>query len=146
MLRQGAAVAREALTVRGDVSLAGDVLVVVPRTGHRVRGRAQPSALVGELQRRRPGWRLVDVADAERAAAEVAGAGARPVLLVVESADSGHDAAVARAVLAAAPEAVVVYGGLSRADHPGPRTVHSHGTGAATAVATADVLLGEVTP
>lgn len=146
MLRQGAAVARQTLTVRGDVSLSGDVLVVLPRPVTGYAAGHKPSALVTELQRRRPGWQLVDVTDAEQAAAEAASAGARPVLLVVESADRGHDAAVARAVLAAAPGAVVVYGGLSRSDHPGARTVHSHGTGAATAVATADVLLGEVTP
>ena len=40
---------------------------------------------------------------------------------------------------------MVVYGGLRGGDDPGARTVHTHGTGAATAVAAADVLLGEGT-
>jgi hypothetical protein len=47
-------------------------------------------------------------------------------------------------VLDATPDAVVVYGGLARADDPGTRTVHTHGTGLATAEAAADLLLGEV--
>jgi hypothetical protein len=104
----------------------------------------KPSALVAELQRRRPGWRYVDVADADRAVAEVRAADGRPVAVVTEGADSRDNAALARAVLEHAPAAVVVYGGLRRADDPGARTVHTHGTGAATAVAAADVLLGEV--
>jgi hypothetical protein len=76
--------------------------------------------------------------------AEVRLADGRPVAVVTEGAGSRDNAALARAVLEHAPDAVVVYGGLRRADDPGTRTVHTHGTGAATAVAAADVLLGEV--
>jgi beta-N-acetylhexosaminidase len=143
-LRRGAAVAARALTVAGDVRLDGDVLVLVPRPVTGYAAGHKPSALVAELQRRRPGWRYVDVADADQAVAEVRAADGRPVAVVTEGADSRDNAALARAVLEHAPAAVVVYGGLRRADDPGARTVHTHGTGAATAVAAADVLLGEV--
>ncbi len=50
------------------------------------------------------------------------------------------------AVLERRPDAVVVHGGLRRDDEGttwGTRTVHTHGTGAATAVAAVNVLLGE---
>ncbi len=145
MLGQGAATAADALRVRGDVRLDGDVLVLVPRPVTGYAAGHKPSALVAELQRRRPGWRYADVADADLATAEARAADGRPVALVLEGADSARSAAVARAVLAEVPDAVVVYGGLRREDDPGSRTVHTHGTGAATAVAAADVLLGEVT-
>jgi hypothetical protein len=47
------------------------------------------------------------------------------------------------AVLEEHPRAVVVYGGLPTPEDAGRRTVHTFGTGAATAAATADLLLGE---
>ena len=144
MLAQGAATAARALTVRGDVRIDGDVLVLVPRPVTGYAAGHKPSALVAELQRRRPGWRYADVADADQAAAEARAAGGRPVAVVVEGTDGRRNADLASAVLAEVPDAVVVHGGLRREDDPGSRTVHTHGTGAATAVAAADVLLGEV--
>ena len=105
----------------------------------------KPSALVAELQRRRPGWQYVDVAGAAHAATEAGTAAGRPVAVVVEGADGRRTTELVGAVLGQAPDAVVVYGGLRRLDDLGSRTVHTHGTGAATAVAAADVLLGEVT-
>jgi beta-N-acetylhexosaminidase len=145
MLAQGAAIAARALTVSGDVRLDGDVLVLVPRAVAGYAAGHKPSALLAELQRRRPGWQYADVADADQATAEALAAGGRPVALVLEGADGARSAAVAHAVLAEVPDAVVLHGGLRREDDPGSRTVHAHGTGAATAVAVADVLLGEVT-
>jgi hypothetical protein len=46
-------------------------------------------------------------------------------------------------VLGTDPAAVIVYGGLPTPDDRGARTVHAHGTGAATATAVIDLLLGE---
>lgn len=143
MLGQGAAVARRALTVTGDVRVDGDVLVIVPRPVTGYAAGHKPSALLAELQRRRPGWTYVEVADEPRAADEARASAGRPVVVVAEGADGRRTAALAGAILSVAPDAVVVYGGLRRADDPGTRTVHTHGTGAATAVAAADVLLGE---
>ena len=121
------------------------MLVLGPRPVTGYAAGHKPSALVAELQRRRPGWRYADVADADQAAAEARAWAGRPVAVVVEGADSRGSVELAGTVLADVPDAVVVYGGLRRADDPGTRTVHTHGTGAATAVAAADVLLGEDT-
>ena len=121
------------------------MLVIVPRPVTGYAAGHKPSTLLAELQRRRPGWTYVEVADERRAAAEARAAAGRPVAVVAEGADGRRTAALAGAILAAAPDAVVVYGGLRRDDDPGTRTVHTHGTGAATAVAAADVLLGEGT-
>jgi len=145
MLAQGAAVAARALSVSGDVRLDGDVLVLVPRAVTGYAAGHKPSALVAELQRRRPGWQYVDVAGAAQAATEAGTAAGRPVAVVVEGADGRRTTELVGAVLGQAPDAVVVYAGLRRVDDLGSRTVHTHGTGAATAVAAADVLLGEVT-
>ena len=68
------------------------------------------------------------------------------VLGVVEGADTHALAPAVAAVLERRPDAVVVHGGLRRDDEGttwGTRTVHTHGTGAATAVAAVNVLLGE---
>jgi beta-N-acetylhexosaminidase len=136
----GCEIARRALTITGDVRLAGDALVLTPRAALGYAAGQRPSELVAELRRRRPRWQVRAVSEpgeAASAAAEAAGG----VLLVVE----GHavDRGLVDAVLAAAPEAVVVYGGLPRAEDSGARTLHTHGTGAASAVAGADALLGE---
>ena len=145
MLARGAATAARALTIRGDVRLDGDVLVLVPRPVTGYAAGHKPSALVAELQRRRPGWRYAEVADPDQATTEVLAAAGRPVAVLVGGTASARGTAVVHAVLAEVPDTVVVYGGLRREDDPGSRTVHTHGTGAATAVAAADVLLGEVT-
>jgi beta-N-acetylhexosaminidase len=132
----GAEVARRALTVRGDVRLGADAVVVAtePDTGFAA-GRV-PSALLGLLRERRPHWRVVEPADVPADG---------DALVVVEGLREPRADAVVRAVLAANPGAVVVYGGLARADDPGERTVHTHGTGAATARATVDLVLGDAT-
>lgn len=141
LLARGAAVATRALTVVGDVRLRDDAVVVVPRPVTGYAAGRKPSAFVTELQRRRPGWRVVehlDVADADDHGADV--------LVVVEGSDTHALAPVVAAVLDRRPGAVVVHGGLRRDDEGttwGTRTVHTHGTGAATAVAAVSVLLGE---
>ena len=139
LLDRGAAVAARALTVVGDGRLRDEAVVVVPRpaTGYAAGGK--PSALVTELQRRRPGWRVVErLEEAEPDDGDV--------LVVVEGADTHALAPAVAAVLERRPDAVVVHGGLRRDDEGttwGTRTVHTHGTGAATAVAAVNVLLGE---
>ncbi|MEP9380846.1 glycoside hydrolase family 3 protein [Nocardioides cheoyonin] len=137
----GARVAANALTTTGDVRLRGDAVVLAPAAALGYAAGRRPSELLAELARRRPGWPVVDVTDAAAAAAAArAAAPAREVLVVVEGNDPRHD--LVGAVLAQVPDAVVAYGGLARPDDPGARTLHTHGTGAATAVAAADVLLG----
>jgi beta-N-acetylhexosaminidase len=130
----GAEVARRALTVQGDVRLGSDTVVVAtrPRTGYAA-GRV-PSALLARLRERRPAWAVVEPGDLR---------GDADVLVVVEGVREPAADALVRDVLAARPDAVVVYGGLSRPDDPGSRTVHTHGAGAGTARATVDLLLGE---
>jgi hypothetical protein len=82
----------------------------------------------------------VDGPDAARAAARDAGA---EVLVVVEGRPDPMHARAVAAVLEEHPRSVVVYGGLPTPEDAGRRTVHTFGTGAATAAATADLLLGE---
>jgi beta-N-acetylhexosaminidase len=142
LLGRGAVVAARALTVVGDVRLRDEAVVVVPRPVTGYAAGRKPSALVTELQRRRPGWRVVEhLDDADSGDLEAA-----DVLVVVEGSDTHALAPAVAAVLDRRPDACVVHGGLRRDDEGtswGTRTVHTHGTGAATAVAAVSVLLGE---
>ncbi|RYU11920.1 beta-N-acetylhexosaminidase [Nocardioides iriomotensis] len=137
LIAAGTAVAARALTVAGDIRLRDDAVVVVPRpvTGYAAGRKA--SALVAELQARRPGWRFAESLDDTVPAEDT------DVLVVVEGADTVALAPAVAAVLDVRPDAVVVHGGLRRADDQGARTIHTHGSGAATARATALLLLGE---
>ena len=137
----GTDVAARALTVRGDVRVTGDAVVVFPRPPFGYAAGRMPSALLTRLRASRPSWQVREVDDPLAARRAAQGAGA--VLLVVEGRYDPDVAASVRAVLEVAPDAVVVYGGLARADDPGRHTVHSHGTGAATARAVAGLLLGD---
>jgi beta-N-acetylhexosaminidase len=135
-LELGAELAARALTVTGDVRLGADAVVLVPPAQLGMAAGRIPSALLAELHERRPHWRQVPVADPASAAAAATG----DVLIVVEGSDPHHD--LVRAVLERAPDAVVAYTGLRRADDPGARTLHTHGPGAASARAAAQALAG----
>jgi beta-N-acetylhexosaminidase len=137
----GAAVATRALRVRGDVRVDGEAVVLVPRAPMSYAAGRADSALVTRLRSARPGWPVHDVRGPDEARA-VAGTGGE-VLVVVEGRPDPSYAAVVAAVLEDHPRAVVVYGGLPTPHDAGGRTVHTHGTGAATAEATLDQLLGE---
>jgi beta-N-acetylhexosaminidase len=140
LLAAGTAVAARALAVAGDVRINDDAVVVVPRPVTGYAAGHKPSALVAELQRRRPGWRLVEGPEGLDVP------GGTDVLVVVEGMDTAALAPTVRAVLDGRPDAVVVHGGLPRDDDGdawGTRTVHSFGTGAATARAVVRLLLGE---
>ena len=142
----GTAVAARALRVAGDVRLAGQAVVLVPRAAVSYAAGRAGSALVDRLRSARPGWPVHDVRGPDEARAAVLGAGldaGGEVLLVVEGRPDPSYAAVVAAVLETHPQAVVVYGGLPTPHDAGGRTVHTHGTGAATAAATLDLLLGE---
>ncbi|QWZ09431.1 glycoside hydrolase [Nocardioides panacis] len=142
----GTAVAARALRVSGDVRLADRAVVLVPRAAVSYAAGRTDSALVSGLRSARPGWPVHDVRDPDEARAAASGAGpdaGLEVLLVVEGRPDPSYAAVVAAVLADHPRAVVVYGGLPTPHDAGGRTVHTHGTGAATAAATLDLILGE---
>jgi len=143
LVAAGAGIAARALTVRGDVRLGRGATVLVPARGVGYAAGRTSSALVEELRRRRPGWRVVDVEDAEAAVAQ-ARAATGDLVVVLEGSDPHRHHPLVGAVLEVAPAAVVVHGGLRRDDDPGERTVHTHGTSAGTAVAVADLLLGDV--
>jgi beta-N-acetylhexosaminidase len=130
----GVEIARRAVTVRGDVRLGPDAVVVATEAEAGYAAGRVPSALLAQLRERRPAWPVLEVPDVP---AE------RDVLVVVEGLRTSAADRVVRDVLAVRPDAVVVYGGLARPDDPGDRSVHTHGTGLATAVATVDLLLGE---
>lgn len=134
------AVARRALRVHGDVGLRGPAQVLVTRSAESVAAGPMPSALVSLLGERRPDWPVREVHDPGQARAAVAGA-AGEVLVVVEGRPDPVHAAVVAAVLEQVPDAVMVYGGLPTPDDRGERTVHTYGTGRATAAAAADLLL-----
>lgn len=138
----GVEVARRSLRITGDVGVRGDAVVLTPPAALGMAAGERPSALVTELRRRRPDWEVAvpgDPAEAGALAREAA-VRDRQVVLIVEGHDPQH--ALVSEVLATTPEAIVVHGGIQRAGDPGARTVHTHGTGAASAAATADVLLG----
>jgi len=137
----GTDVTARALRVRGDVRVTGDAVVVVPRPPFGYAAGRVPSALVTRLRESRPAWEVREVDDPATARRAAEGSGA--VILVVEGRHDPDVAASVRAVLEAAPDAVVVYGGLPRPDDPGQHTIHTHGTGAAAARAVAARLLGE---
>jgi beta-N-acetylhexosaminidase len=137
LLAAGTAVAARAVEVAGDVRLADEAVVVVPRPVAGYAAGDKPSTLVAELQRRRPGWPVVEGIDAVEAPVGT------DVLVVVEGFDTAALAPAVQAVLARRPDAVVVHGGLRRPDDLGARTIHTHGTGAATARATVQLLLGK---
>ena len=138
----GTAVAARTLRVSGDVRLVGQAVVLVPRAAVSYAAGCAGSALVKRLRSARPGWPVHEVRDPDEARAAVLDAGGE-VLLVVEGRPDPSYAAVVAAVLETHPQAVVVYGGLPTPHDAGGRTVHTHGTGAATAAATLDLLLGE---
>ena len=134
------AVARRALRVRGDVDLRGPALLLVTRSAESIAAGSVPSALVSVLGERRPDWPVREVRDADEVRAAMAAAAGEVVVVVEGRPDPVHPAVVA-AVLEEAPGAVVVYGGLPTSGDRGERTVHTYGTGSATAVATAELLL-----
>jgi beta-N-acetylhexosaminidase len=133
------AVARRALRVRGDVGLRDPALILVTRSAESVAAGSVDSALVSVLGERHPDWPVRRVRDADQARAAAAGAPGEVLVVVEGRPDPAHPAVVA-AVLGEVPDAVVVYGGLPTPDDRGERTVHTYGTGSATAVATADLL------
>jgi beta-N-acetylhexosaminidase len=136
----GAAVAARALRVRGEVRVDGPAVVLVPRPEIGYAAGRVPSALACELGERRPDWDVTEVDGPDQALAALRdGYGA---VLVVEGPHGAAQTRTVGAVLDAAPDAVVVYGRLPRDDDPGERTIHSYGTGAAAAVAVADLLTG----
>jgi hypothetical protein len=137
----GVAVAARALRVRGDVRLGGPVTIVVPEPKMGYAAGRSRSVLVSMLRDRRPGWPVTEVGDAD--GARVAASTDGGTLVVVEGRPDPLHGAVVAAVLETDPDAVVVYGGLPTPDDRGERTVHTHGTGAATATAVIDLLLGE---
>ncbi len=141
-LAQGVEVARRALRVRGDVTVAGDALVVVAQTAVGFAAGRRESALVSVLRRRRPGWRLLDVGSPDEAGRCVDQAPGRSVVLLVEGRPDPRTRAAVEAVLARRPDAVVVYGGVAGAADPGDRAIHTFGGGRATAEAVADLMLG----
>jgi beta-N-acetylhexosaminidase len=133
-------VARRALRVRGDVGLRCPALLLVTRSAESIAAGSVRSALVSVLGERRPDWPVREVRDADQARAAATGA-AGEVLVVVEGRPDPVHPAVVAAVLEEVPDAVVVYGGLPTPDDRGERTVHTYGTGCATALATARLLL-----
>jgi beta-N-acetylhexosaminidase len=135
--RRGIEVARRTLTVRGDVGVRGAATVLATRTVSGYAAGRVPSSLLAELRERRPDWRYVEdatVADLPDQQGDV--------VLVVEGFRSDEAEQAVRAVLAARPDAVVVYGRLASAEDLGERRVQLHGAGAAAARATADLLVG----
>jgi hypothetical protein len=120
------------------VTVDGPAVVLVPvaKVGYAA-GRV-PSALVRELRERRRDWTVCEVTGPAEAR-DALHAGHRPIVVVEGQHDPAHLETVA-AVLDADPDAVVVYGGLAREDDRGTHTVHSFGTGAATAAAVADLV------
>lgn len=136
----GVAVAARALRVRGEVRVDGPAVVLVPGAKVGYAAGRVPSALVRELRQRRPDWEVAEVSGPSEAR-DALRQGRRPVVVVEGQHNPAHTDIVA-AVLDAAPDAVVVYGGLARDEDRGTHTVHSFGTGAATATAVADLLTG----
>jgi len=136
----GAEVARRALAT-SDVRLAGHPVVVRVDGPANLAAGAQPSALVNELCRRRPGTAVLDVADPAVLPGLTGRLAGRSVVVVVGGRREPMTASVVASVLAARPDAVVVYTGLPGAD-PGDRTVRTFDSGRAMAEAAADALLG----
>ena len=138
----GVDVARRALAIRGDVRLRADPVVLTLPAELGMAAGERPSALLAELRRRRPRWAIQPVVQPDVAAEAAARAAADggEVVVVVEGTAVRHD--LVQAVLTVAPAAVIVYGSLRRDQDPGLRTIHTHGTGAASAVAVVGALLG----
>ena len=139
----GARVAARALRVQGDVGLPRDAVVLAPEPEFGFAAGRSDSVLLQALAGRRPSWPVLTVASADESARVAAAAVAEglDVLLVVEGRDPRPE--LVEAVLAQAPTAVVVRTGLPQAHEPARRSVHTFGTGRATAEATVDLLLGE---
>ncbi len=121
----GTAVAARALRVTGDVRLAGQAVVLVPRAAVSYAAGRAGSALVDRLRSTRPGWPVHDVRGPDEARAAVLGAGldaGGEVLLVVEGRPDPSYAAVVAAVLGDPP------GGRRRVRRPAdaPRRRRTH--------------------
>ena len=138
-LEVGTGIARSALSVRGDVRVDGPAVVLVARPELSYAAGRRDSILAG-LLRRRPDWQVVEVADADDAAARAAGAAGREVVLVVEGRSTPATGKMVDAVLAAAPRC----GGRPRRTRgtDAARSVRSYGGGAATAHAVSELLGG----
>jgi beta-N-acetylhexosaminidase len=134
----GTRVAARALQVRGEVQVRGVAVVCSVGTTLGFAAGRRESTLVRLLQQRRPQWRFLDRPEA--AAAESHG---RPLLVLVEGRVDDAGDRLLHDLLAARPDAVVVYGGLPRRDDPGINTVHTFGGGAASAHAVVDLIAGE---
>lgn len=137
----GVEVAARALRVRGRVGVAGDAVVVVPRTVVGLAAGRRESTLVSVLTARRPEWKVVEDVDAKEAASLTGRTNAGALVVVV---DGRLDADLERAVgtlVARRGDAIVVYGALAGPDDPGRNTIHTFGGGRATAEAVADLML-----
>ena len=138
----GVRIARRSVHVRGDVVLAADpVVAVLEGAGNRAAGRS-PNRLVAALADRFPATDVVATGTLADASAAVGKAVGRPLLVLVGEHPDEPTLRCRNALLAARPDAIVVYTGVARPDDSGDRTVHTYGGGRATAQALAELLAG----
>lgn len=138
----GLQVARCTLSTRGDVRLTGEpVLVQVTGPVDMAAGQNR-SPLVAALLARQPATQVLDP-DRGPDLEDLTGRWrSRPVVAVLGPRRDADADGTLSAVLAARPDAVVVYTGLPTSDDRGARTVHCFGGGRAAAEAVCDLLLG----
>jgi beta-N-acetylhexosaminidase len=142
----GTRIARRALRTSGDVTIAGDAVVLVPRTPVGFAAGQRQTWLQNVLHGRRPSLEIVEMHDVGDIGRLLGGRGHRDLLVVVDGRpDPATDEAV-RAVLAQQPDAVLVHAGPAGTAPAARRSVHTFGGGRATAEAVADLLLGEGEP
>jgi beta-N-acetylhexosaminidase len=142
-LELGTKIARRALRTSGDVTVAGDAVVLVPRTPVGIAAGRGQTWLQAVLRQRRPSWEVVERYDVGAIGRLLGGRGNRDLLLVVDGRpDRATDDAV-RTVLAHDPDAVLVHAGPAGTAPPAERSVLTFGGGRAVAEAVADLLLGE---
>jgi hypothetical protein len=130
----GADVARRAVRVVGDVRLDGPPHVVVEQRTDIAAG-IRPSPIIAALTARAPTTTSVTVSGADEVAAALGPVG-RPVVLVT---DRLAGDAVLEAIRTLRSDAVVVDIGPTLRPVGGPAVI-SHGNGAATAIAVAELL------
>jgi beta-N-acetylhexosaminidase len=136
-------VAARAVEQRGTVRLTAPPLVLRAAGAPNMAAGPRPSRLVEELCRREPATRAAEVASVEEARACLASEPGRPVVVAVGPRRAAHVRPVVDAVLAARPDAVVVYTGLPEPTDAGSNVVHTYGNDRSTAAAATDLLLGE---